>query len=228
MKWFRLPRSDFWASSKRKGYGRLLIEFSYELSKIEKKQGTPEKPLSDLGLLSYRSYWTQTIMGKFLSFFKIYEKIPEILYGLLNEQREEGDNPKISVQEICERTSIHSKDVQRYFYREINFIKILKNFNEIFQLLDSPQNDGVLSGPVYNCNWWEGNWKLQEKSIKAKKRESDRGKIHKVATKGLVKARSMVKNWPKTAESGQNWQKSLPVLFLTPLKIEIKFVTIIF
>lgn len=79
----------------RKGYGKLLIEFSYELSKFEGKTGTPEKPLSDLGLLSYRSYWSQTIL--------------EILVSL--KAGEDGNPPAITINDICEMTSIRKEDV---------------------------------------------------------------------------------------------------------------------
>jgi len=80
----------------RKSYGKLLIEFSYELSKFEGKTGSPEKPLSDLGLLSYRSYWTHSIL--------------QVLLGVRGGG-EEGEPPSITINEICEQTSIKKEDV---------------------------------------------------------------------------------------------------------------------
>ncbi|TBU30796.1 acyl-CoA N-acyltransferase [Dichomitus squalens] len=49
----------------KKGYGMLLIEFSYELSRRAGKIGTPERPLSDLGLRSYLTYWVSTLIRFF-------------------------------------------------------------------------------------------------------------------------------------------------------------------
>jgi len=79
----------------RRGYGKLLIEFSYELSKFEGKTGSPEKPLSDLGLLSYRSYWSETIL--------------EILVNL--KPTEGNDKPQITINDISEMTSVKKEDV---------------------------------------------------------------------------------------------------------------------
>jgi len=86
----------------RQGYGKLLIAFSYELSKKESKVGTPEKPLSDLGLLSYRSYWTQVIL--------------EIL------QKHRGN---ISIKEISQMTAIKTEDIICTLQR-LNLIKYWK------------------------------------------------------------------------------------------------------
>ena len=72
----------------RKGYGKCLISFSYELSKIEGKVGTPERPLSDLGLVSYRGYWTRALL-------------PEL-------KRHPGP---LSIKELSDMTAIRPDDV---------------------------------------------------------------------------------------------------------------------
>ncbi|RKF64455.1 putative histone acetyltransferase mst2 [Erysiphe neolycopersici] len=61
----------------QKGYGHLLIDFSYLLTRVEKKTGSPEKPLSDMGLVSYRNYW-RLVLCRYLKDFKPGDKIPSI------------------------------------------------------------------------------------------------------------------------------------------------------
>ncbi|KAL1915926.1 uncharacterized protein VTP21DRAFT_6314 [Calcarisporiella thermophila] len=72
----------------RKGYGNLLIDFSYLLTKKEGKTGSPEKPLSDLGLLSYRNYWKLII----------FEEI-------------ENQSGPISIEDISNRTAMTPDDI---------------------------------------------------------------------------------------------------------------------
>jgi len=44
------------------GYGKFLISLAYHLSHLEGKPGTAERPLSDLGAVSFRSYWTRQVL----------------------------------------------------------------------------------------------------------------------------------------------------------------------
>ncbi|KHJ78911.1 MOZ/SAS family protein, partial [Oesophagostomum dentatum] len=75
----------------------LHLIFSYELSKVEGKTGSPEKPLSDLGLLSYRSFWSATIIEKLMRFKE--------------EEVASGEERAISVMDLSQMTSIRKEDV---------------------------------------------------------------------------------------------------------------------
>ena len=72
----------------RRGYGMFLIEFSYELSRREGRVGTPERPLSDLGKVSYKAYWSRALN--------------EELGGFVGE---------ISIAELSKRTNILVDDI---------------------------------------------------------------------------------------------------------------------
>lgn len=72
----------------RKGYGNLLIDFSYLLTRLEKKTGSPEKPLSDMGLVSYRNYWRLVLS-----------------YQLRNQKT------PISIEELSRRTGMTPDDI---------------------------------------------------------------------------------------------------------------------
>ncbi|KAG6975178.1 hypothetical protein JG688_00002666 [Phytophthora aleatoria] len=86
----------------RKGYGHFIIQFSYELSKKEEKVGSPEKPLSDLGLVSYRSYWTRELL-------RILRDYPEM---------------EVSIMELTRMTSIKNEDIIATL-QHLNMIKYL-------------------------------------------------------------------------------------------------------
>lgn len=69
------------------GFGMFLIEFSYLLSKREQSLGTPEKPLSDLGKISYTNYWKYSIL-------KVIQ-----------------DKHEISIKEISDATNMTTNDI---------------------------------------------------------------------------------------------------------------------
>jgi histone acetyltransferase HTATIP len=89
----------------RKGFGSLLFAFSYELSKKEGKLGSPEKPLSDLGLLGYRAYWQETLVALLMdSGLTTSNAAPDLSV-------DPTPRSEISVEELGARTAMTTADV---------------------------------------------------------------------------------------------------------------------
>jgi histone acetyltransferase MYST1 len=98
----------------KNGYGQFLISFSYYLSKKENKISTPEVPLSDLGKIAYRSYWTLTLADCLIRF-----------------------KGNLSLKELTELTGIKHEDII-YALNEIGLIKYWKG-QQVLQSINLKQ-----------------------------------------------------------------------------------------
>jgi hypothetical protein len=97
----------------RFGYGRFLIDFSYLLSRIEGQAGSPEKPLSDLGRLSYEAYWKSVIL-EYLNKHVVVSS---------------STNNCLSIKKMSTETGICPHDVA-YMLQMLNLIKLDKTINK--------------------------------------------------------------------------------------------------
>ncbi|GIY84938.1 hypothetical protein CDAR_618641 [Caerostris darwini] len=105
----------------RKGFGKFLIAFSYELSKKEHAIGSPEKPLSDLGKLSYRSYWSWVIL-EILKDYRGALSVKELshmtsitTYDIISTLQ------SLNMMEPTKKTEQGNKEMKYYF--QVNVIK---------------------------------------------------------------------------------------------------------
>ncbi|XP_005102380.2 histone acetyltransferase KAT6A isoform X1 [Aplysia californica] len=84
----------------RKGYGRLLIDFSYLLTRKEECTGSPEKPLSALGAISYKAYWRSVVL----------------------EQLSAVSDKTVTIKSISEKTGLCPLDILQAL-KDLSFLK---------------------------------------------------------------------------------------------------------
>jgi hypothetical protein len=96
----------------RQGFGRFLIDFSYLLSRTEGTPGTPEKPLSDLGRVSYHAYWKSVVME------------------YLHEKR----NVPVSISAVSKSTGLQQQDIAQAFLL-LGFLKCRKNGDDNISIM---------------------------------------------------------------------------------------------
>lgn len=91
----------------RGGFGRFLIDFSYLLSRVEGQPGSPEKPLSDLGRLSYEAYWRSIVL--------------EYLFNLRKDEKKMNN---FSIRKMSTDTGICVQDLSSTFEKLNLFVPV--------------------------------------------------------------------------------------------------------
>lgn len=104
----------------RKGYGQFLISLSYFLSRRQGRICTPETPLSDLGKITYKSYWTMTVLEALLK-----------------------NKGNLCIKDLSEQTGIKSEDIN-FTLNELSLIKYWKG-QQVIQSINTKQIEEFLN-----------------------------------------------------------------------------------
>ncbi|KAH9812763.1 acyl-CoA N-acyltransferase [Melampsora americana] len=144
----------------KKGYGTLLIEFSYELDRYLAEQedrvvlGTPERPLSELGAKGYLAFWTSVLVRYFRSVFKSegYQN-PSNCSGMANGQHSRSTRAhaletepseitvslKMNLEEISRATQLRPDDAA--------FALFTSGFTQLKDTSDSDSSELIVITP---------------------------------------------------------------------------------
>nr|CDS32941.1 histone acetyltransferase MYST2 [Hymenolepis microstoma] len=115
----------------RQGFGHMLIDFSYLLSRVENRLGTPERPLSDQGLLVYRRYWKYILLSFMLS----------------------HQGRSVSLDDISDATGIVTKDIIqtlldmgmfKYLKSKYYIVKDREKIEQILSQIGQPKPDRLI------------------------------------------------------------------------------------
>lgn len=122
----------------KRGLGKLLIEYSYYLSRKSKIVGTPERPLSTEGFLTYLKYWSNTIsiyVSRRYYDWEMEQKLEsgqrdvesqERLAASQSNQKTDGDKG----QDVCKRFDLSVSEISKGTYiKEDDVLKALEYMN---------------------------------------------------------------------------------------------------
>lgn len=65
----------------QKGYGRFLMSAAYEMARRNRKPGGPERPLSDMGELAFKSYWKDVIVETLELNHELIKNVEDLSYA---------------------------------------------------------------------------------------------------------------------------------------------------
>merc|ERR1719220_450199 len=110
----------------RQGYGKFIIDLSYKISRISNNIGSPERPLSDLGNVSYKSYWDYTLLRK------------------LKDMGRYGAQHGPSIEDLVKSTGIYQDDVIESL-RRLNLTKLWRGEYKLDDRIDKSTVEHILS-----------------------------------------------------------------------------------